>query len=128
MLNANKTCEIYMKKTYTSSSRAWYMKDGFNRDILNEQQILDYLSICIELEDDKDSSYEFRIDFHQIGDSPVAKLNIFEDSWRAFTDIPDFFKALSSLDQQAPSIDDIEKVLKKLKFKDVTKLKNTFRA
>jgi hypothetical protein len=112
-----------MKKTFVVTSKAWYMNVGlnnptqaiFDKDRIKEQLVLN----CSKGK----NSYEFFITWYELKSGISPKISFFDDSWLAFDQLPELFKAFASMHGKNPTPETIIQVLKELKFKDVTKTK-----
>lgn len=74
----------------------------------------DEIMVSVEPAEGEASNYEFGIE--HVGTEPryrepiALRVQLFADSWRAFTDLPEFFALLASLDESGPSRHRSEKV------------------
>lgn len=93
----------------------------------------DEIMVSVDPSGDEDgSNYEFGIE--HVGTEPrrrepiALRVQLFADSWRAFTDLPEFFALLASLDESGPSrarakkvtLDDLTPHLLALGWTDIT--------
>ena len=71
---------------------------------------------------DSDSSIQgdFNITFIDLSDEKVPQLNIFNDSWKAISLMPELFEYFSSIDGMSKSIDEIHNGIVSLGYKDTT--------
>jgi hypothetical protein len=109
------------KKTfgYIVLSRSWYA--AANKKALPKSNVEEEIAI-FDLDHEGESSYEFRIEWHRLNDTLSPEVCLFEDSWKAFEDMPELFKVLAKYHMKNPSPKIIEAELKKLKLKDKTQI------
>jgi len=63
-------------------------------------------------------AWEFQIDGYELGGSPVTRVKMFEDSYAALTDIPEFFAALA--EERPVTLDQVRAILDSLGAVDET--------
>lgn len=98
-------------KAFSIPYEAWY----------SETSVKPYEPPCIMVGfyyENDGTEGEFSIEWHNAG----IKLVAFNDSWEAFSKMPELIKLMADLDKkrQTPTINEFAKMLKLLGYKDIT--------
>lgn len=104
------------ERTYIVHSRAWYAESAkLERDVCE--------AIHIQYAEGS-RSWEFSILLYKLSPSRSAfRVEMFDDTWSAFTDVPELFRALADRGEDA-DVGEIEATLTELGFEDVTRTEN----
>ena len=107
-----------MKISYIILTQAWYA----NAAMLN----VDYIEEVSVIVDAHDGNYEFAIRNYDHGRYGTAwRVEVFDDAWKAFQDIPLFFVNLASLTGEDDiDVTDIVNILIAMDAKDITPRRN----
>jgi len=65
-------------------------------------------------------TYEFHVKWNHICKELIATMVICDDAYKAFTEMPEFFKALSDFNKKYISPNEMEELLKNLGYNDLT--------
>lgn len=107
---------------YAVSGEAWYARD--NADLVDELRV-GRDSYTADGHDDG-CCWEFTIRLHHLGTSTALRVEMFNDSWIAYTEVPALFAALATMsthavgDNRQWTLADIVKVLNECGFTDDT--------
>lgn len=112
------------EKLFIATSRAYY----HNTAMPGDPAIIEVFNVVIR--DDDTMLQEFMIEVHKFDDSEVApRLQMFEDSWQLFNQMPEFFTGLANLSKLAQdmhteiSVEQVTEYLRTAGFEDVTPVK-----
>lgn len=104
--------EHVSKRTYIVASRAWYAETTLRARDVTEQISVSYRK--------GKHSWEIIIRLYSLTPSRSAFcIEMFEDTWAAFADVPDLFRALADRGEDV-DVGEIEATLTELGFKDAT--------
>ncbi len=94
--------------TYIATHEAYYARDDQERT-LN----------VVKAADAGGCAWEFNIvDHSERLDTAAVRVEIFDDAWQAFAEIPDLFAALAEIGES--SLDEVRQILDQLGFTDAT--------
>ena len=101
-----------MKKSFIQVSKAWY-----NTSYLNEKDLLDEAIIFIS-DDENNMMSEFVVEFHSFGNSPSARICVFDDAIDALIDCNDMVVQMDNHKNWRPQ--EFFDMLVNLGYKDAT--------
>lgn len=100
-------------KSFNQLSKAWYGKDT----LYKMPNVVDRINICVS-----DKLEDISLFWEKVADQKIiCRIEIWDNGWQAFDKEPKLFKHLGRLSKKGVTPDQMVKILKKMKYQDLTK-------
>jgi hypothetical protein len=102
------------RRTFVNTGEAWY------RGTAMDNGVVDDLNIMVSERPNDGVLYEFSIKWRMLNGQAIPKVEVFEDAWMAFSELPDLFAWLAAQHDKCPPPADVVAALLELGFVDET--------
>ncbi|MCK5602949.1 hypothetical protein KAR91_13790 [Candidatus Pacearchaeota archaeon] len=103
-------------KGFTHLSKSWYGEANLRNSKYTDEIMIGFYS------PEGGTSGEFGVRWQQLGGKSTPQLQVFNDGWHAFAEMPELISRLKELDDMHVTPDDLSKILIDIGFKDLTQL------